>query len=198
MLLAEELQGGLTRITWLDVQTGRVLDQRDIDAAIISCAQADGDRYAYATVDAIHVRALSGGVPADGPRRPAERVLAEHGISCIALRANQDSALLGAGHHDGTVTLTRIGAAGDDNEPSLLWRAELHGGPVTSIMLGPEDQVITGSTDRSLRVTPAEGPGAPERPAQLLQLTLRCRGIHFDGVHTEREQEKLRQYSAAT
>jgi hypothetical protein len=125
-------------------------------------------------------------------------VLTEHGISCIALQASQDSALLGVGHHDGTVTLTRIGAAWDENEPSLLWRAELHGGPVTSIMLGPEDQVITGSTDRSLRVTPVEGPGAPERPAQLLQLTLRCRGIHFDGVRTEREQEKLRRYSAAS
>ena len=198
VLLAEELQGGLTRITWLDVQTGRVLDQQDVDAAITSCAQADGDRYAYATVDAIHVRALSDGVPADGPRLPVERVLTEHGISCIALRESQDSALLGVGHHDGTVTLTRIGAAGDDNEPSLLWRAELHGGTVTSIMLGPEGQVITGSTDRSLRVTPTEGPGAPERPAQLLQLTLRCRGIRFDGVRTEREQEKLRQYSAAS
>jgi hypothetical protein len=125
-------------------------------------------------------------------------VLTEHGISCIALRASQDSALLGVGHHDGTVTLTRTGAARDDNEPSLLWCVELHSGPVTSITLGPEEEVITGSTDRSLRVTPTEGPGAPERPPQLLQLTLRCRGIHFDGVRTEREQEKLRQYSVAS
>ena len=63
-------------------------------------------------------------------------------------------------------------------------------------MLGPENQVITCSTDRSLRVTLSEGLGTPERLAQLLQLTLRCRGIRFDGVRTEREQEKLRQYSA--
>jgi hypothetical protein len=65
MLLAEELRGGITRITWINVQTGRVLGQQDIDATIISCAQADGGLYAYATDDAIHVRVLSDGVPAD-------------------------------------------------------------------------------------------------------------------------------------
>jgi type I restriction-modification system DNA methylase subunit len=198
MLLAEELQGGLTRITWLDVQTGQMLDQQDVDAAVIACAQADGNRYAYATVDTIHIRTLSDGAASDALRQSGERVLTEHGISCIALGARGESALLGVGHHDGTVTLTRIDAAGGDNEPSVLWRAELHEGPVTSIVLGPEDQVITGSTDRSLQVTPPEGPGVPKRPTQLLQLTLRCRGVHFDGVRTEREQEKLRQYSAAS
>ncbi len=62
--------------------------------------------------------------------------------------------------------------------------------------------MITGSTDRSVCVVPVsaigpDSPGADERDSdvQRLHLTLRCRGVRFDGVRTEREREKLRRYA---
>ena len=38
-------------------------------------------------------------------------------------------------------------------------------------------------------------PDAADSAVQPLHLTLRCKGVRFDGVRTEREQEKLRRYA---
>lgn len=38
-------------------------------------------------------------------------------------------------------------------------------------------------------------PETAESSVQSLHLTLRCKGVRFDGVRTEREQEKLRRYA---
>jgi len=78
----------------------------------------------------------------------------------------------------------------------------LHDGPVTDILLDTEEQVITGSTDRKVFVTPVSAirsdlPALDEAKSavQRLHLTLRCKGVRFDGVRTEHEQEKLRRYA---
>ena len=59
-----------------------------------------------------------------------------------------------------------------------------------------------GSTDRRVCVTPMSAirsdtlaSDAAESAVQSLHLTLRCKGVRFDGVRTEREQEKLRRYA---
>ena len=77
-----------------------------------------------------------------------------------------------------------------------LWRRQLHEGPVTSVVLDAEERVITGGTDRSVCVAPVAGaqPDAAA-PVERLQLTLRCQNVRFDGVRTEREQAKLREYA---
>ena len=119
-----------------------------------------------------------------------------HAASCIAIRAGQDGLLLAVGHQDGTVSVTRIG-----EQPALCWQRGLHNGPVTSILLTTADQVITGSTDRSVCVTPIanadSGPehGTQEFPVLRLHLTLRCKNVQFTGVRTDREQARLREYS---
>jgi hypothetical protein len=69
-------------------------------------------------------------------------------------------------------------------------------------LLDAEEQVITGSTDRRVCVTPVSAirsdtltPDAAQSAVQPLHLTLRCKGVRFDGVRTEREQEQLRRYA---
>jgi hypothetical protein len=56
--------------------------------------------------------------------------------------------------------------------------------------------------DRSVCVTRVSAIGSDSLPAnevesavQRLHLTLRCKGVRFDGVRTEREQDKLRRYA---
>jgi hypothetical protein len=73
---------------------------------------------------------------------------------------------------------------------------------VTDILLDAEEQVITGSADRTVCVMPvsairsdSSAPAKAESAVQRLHLTLRCKGVRFDGVRTEREQEKPRKYA---
>jgi hypothetical protein len=191
-LFAEEMQGGVTRLTWLDISTARPLDTFEIDAAITSCAQLDGKLYAYATFDAIHVISFS-----EDMKRNIH-VLTDHGISCIDLCANAEGTLVAAGHHDGSVSVTRVNIDGQADEPVMLWQRQLHDGPVTSVLLNADEHVITGSTDRTVCVAPLNDarPRAAQLPVQRLHLTLRCKSVRFAGVRTEQEQAKLRQYSA--
>jgi hypothetical protein len=99
------------------------------------------------------------------------------------------------------VSLTRLSSATAGTEAPQHTR-HLHDGPVTGIHLDAEEQVITGSTDRSVCVTPLSAirsdpavSGEAEYAVQRLPLTLRCQGVRFEGVRTEREQEKLRRYA---
>jgi uncharacterized protein YjbI with pentapeptide repeats len=193
VLFAEEIQGGVTRLTWLDMNTARALDTVEIDAAVISCAQLDGKLYAFATLDAVHVITLSQDMKRD------VRMVADHGISCIDLRAYGEGVLVATGHQDGMVSVSRIDVANQAEEPVVLWGRQLHDGPVTSVLLNADYQVITGSTDRTVCVTPLDDaqPRADHLPVQRLHLTLRCQNVRFEGVRTEQEQAKLRQYSAS-
>ena len=101
------------------------------------------------------------------------------------------------------MSLTQLAPA-DNGVVAPQWTRHLHDGPVTDILLDAEEQVITGSTDRSVCVTPLSvvrsdtvSPDLTETAVQSLHLTLRCKGVRFDGVRTEHEQEKLRRYAGS-
>ena len=83
-------------------------------------------------------------------------------------------------------SLTQLGPA--DVSVAPQWTRHLHDGPVTDIVLDAEEQVITGGTDRKVCVTPISAirseilaSDAPESAVQPLHLTLRCRGVRFEG-----------------
>ena len=121
--------------------------------------------------------------------------LADQGVTCLALLADGNSVLLAAGNSEGLVALARVNPSG---VTTRLWQRDLHAGPVTAILLDPEEQVITGGIDRSVCITPiaAMQEDDGQFPVQRLHLTLRCRNVRFEGVRTQHEQDKLRTYSA--
>jgi MinD-like ATPase involved in chromosome partitioning or flagellar assembly len=193
-LFTEEGDGGQLLVTWLDMATARALKELDIDETVMACAQLDEVMFALATSNGIHVIWLL------GEGRKAVTV-ADLTVTCLSVRADGDGALLAAGHHDGSVSLTQLSPA-DTGVVAPKWMRHMHDGPVTDILLDAEEQVITGSTDRKVFVTPvsairSDSPASDkaESAVQRLHLTLRCKGVRFDGVRTEREQEKLRRYA---
>lgn len=107
---------------------------------------------------------------------------------------------------NGRYKLRHLGPAGTGIEYPPRSR-RLHEGPVTSIFLDTEERLITGSSDRSVCVVPVSAiqaaasavdetaPDETGAAVQRLHLTLRCKGVRFDGVRTEREREKLRRYA---
>ena len=194
-LFTEEGDAGQLLVTWLDMINARVLDELDVDETVTAWTQLDEVLFAFATPSTIHVVSLleDGGCKAITVADPA--------VTCLSVRADGDYVLLAAGHHDGSVSLTQLGPA-DTGVVAPQWTRHLHDGPVTDILLDAEEQVITGSTDRRVCVTPISAvrsdtltPDAAESAVQPLHLTLRCKGVRFDGVRTEREQEKLRRYA---
>ena len=193
-LFTEEGDGGQILVTWLDMATSRALDQLEVDETIMACAQLDERMFALATSGGIHVVWLLG----EGCKAVA---VADPNVTCLAARAGGDGALLAAGHHDGSVSLTQLSPA-DTDVVAPQWMRHMHDGPVTDILLDAEDQVITGSTDRKVFVTSvsairSDSPALDETEStvQRLHLTLRCKGVRLNGVRTEREQEKLRRYA---
>ena len=151
--------------------------------------------FALATPNMIHVVSLLGN------NRCKAITVTDPAVTCLSLRADGDYALLVAGHHDGSVSLTQLSPA-DTDIVAPQWTCHLHDGPITGILLDAEEQVITGSTDRRVCVTPMSAirsdtlaSDAAESAVQSLHLTLRCKDVRFDGVRTEREQEKLRRYA---
>jgi hypothetical protein len=190
-LFVEELGGTTTRIVWYDLTAERVYDHRDIDETVIYCALLDERMYAVATENAIHIIARS----SDGEL--CESSFTYHGVSCLDLRYDRDGVLVAIGHYDGTVSIARAAAVGSNCEITRLWQHRLHSGTVTSLIFGESDQMISGSADRTVCVIPVMDTlvTSAEPQIQRLHLTLRCRNVKFAGVRTEREQEKLRQYS---
>lgn len=194
-LFAEEKDGGQIRVTWLDTTTAQALYELDLGETITAWTHLDETLLALATSTAIVVTWL---------RRKGRRktvFVADTGITCMAVRANGEGALLAAGHHDGSVSLAQLSLA-DGDVVAPQWTRHLHDGPVTGIFLDAEEQLITGSTDRTVCVTPvsairSESPTSnmAESAVQRLHLTLRCQGVRFDGVRTDREREKLRGYA---
>jgi WD40 repeat protein len=193
-LFTEEGDDGQAQVTWLDMTTRRALDRLDVDEAVMAWAQLDEVLFAFATSDEIHVAwRLAASFKAV--------TVTDSGVTCMAVRAHGNGALLAAGHHDGSVSLTELSPA-DTGVVAPRWTRQIHDGPVTDILLDAEEQVITGSTDRRVCVIPVSAvgsdpsaPGEAESAVQRLHLTLRCEGVRFDGVRTEREQEKLRRYA---
>jgi len=194
-LFAEEKDNGQLRVTWLDRTKARILNELDVDETVTAWTQLDGVLFAFAVPEKIYVVPLLGN---DGGKLIT---VADPAVTCLSVRAAGDYVLLAAGHHDGSVGLTRLDPV-DTGVVVPQSTLHLHDGPVTSIFLDTEDQVITGSTDRTLCVTPVSviqsnsptSDGA-ESAVQRLHLTLRCRGVRFDGVRTEHEREKLRRYA---
>jgi hypothetical protein len=187
-LLAEEADDGRTRVTWLDMTTRRALDSLEVDATVTACAQADGELYALAIPGSVHVV---------WPHPTGQRdsvFVPDQGVTCLTLRAERTgSVLLAAGHQDGSVSLTRV-TPGATLEP--LWRRQLHDGPVSAVLLDAEERLITGGSDRSVCVTGAAmRPDAAEPAVHRLHLTLRCKNVRYEGVRTEREQARLREYA---
>lgn len=190
-LFLEEISGGRTRIVWSDPKTTQVLDHRD-EAMVTSYAQADGRAYAIASEESVRLVLHS---DRDIHR---EWLLAHSRVSCLDLHVRRDGdVLLAVGRHDGTVTVERLSASDPDTPPALLWQRDLHTGTVTTIALSDDERLITGGADRVIHDvrTGLGGFGAAEPQVQDLHLTLRCKGVKFDGVRTAREQERLRQYS---
>ena len=196
-LFAEEGDDGQLLITWLDITGARTLDQLDVDETVTAWTQLEEVLFAFATPDTIHVISLL----RDDNRRAI--TIADPAVTCLSVRAEGDYALMAAGHHDGSVSLTQLARA-DNDVVAPQWTRHLHDGPVTDILLDGEERVITGSTDRSVCVTPLSvvrsdtvSPDLTETAVQSLHLTLRCKGVRFDGVRTEHEQEKLRRYAGS-
>jgi hypothetical protein len=191
-LFAEELEGGTTRVFCYDLTAKCIRDYRDINDSVICCALLDGKMYAIATEKSVHVIAY----PCEG--EPRQFVFADRGVSCLDLRAHPDGALVAVGHHDGSVSLAKVTTAGSNDEITSVWSYRLHSSAVATLLFGDNDQMITGSTDRTICVTPIVSTQlSGELHIQRLHLTLRCRNVQFTGVRTEREQEKLRQYSTS-
>jgi hypothetical protein len=193
-LFTEENDSGELHVTWLDMTNARILDVRDVDETVTAWTQLDEVLFAFATPDAIYVVSLLGD---DGCKAIT---VADPAVTCLSVRADSDHVLLAAGHHDGSVSLTRLGPA-DTGIVAPQWTRHLHDGPVTGIVLDAEDQVITGSTDRMVCVTRVSAiqtnsptSNGAESAVQRLHLTLRCKGVRFDGVRTAHEREKLRRY----
>ena len=99
------------------------------------------------------------------------------------------------------MSLTQLSSA-DTGPVTPQWTRHLHEGPVTGIHLDAEEQVITGSSDRRVCVIPLSAiqsgsfaSDEAEPKLQWLHLTLRCKGVRFDGVRTEHEQQQLRRYA---
>lgn len=191
-LFADEGDGGRLLVAWLDMVTARSLGKLSLDETVTAWAQLDDVLFAFATAGGIRVTWLHG---------EGRVTIADPAVTCLAVRPDGDGALLAAGHHDGSVSLTRLSPA-DLGAAVLRLTRRLHAGPVTGIHLDTEEQVITGSTDRTVGVTPLSAfqPNTPasenaEPAGQRLYLTLRCQGVRFAGVRTEREQEKLRRYA---
>ena len=195
VLFTEEAYAGQLLVTWLDIATPRVLSKLDVDETVTAWTQLDEVLFAFATPSTVQVVSLLGD---DGCRAIT---VADPAVTCLSVRADGDYALVAAGHHDGSVSLTQLSPA-ETGVVAPRWTRHLHDGPVTDILLDAEEQVITGSTDRRVCVTPisairsdAPTPDAADSAVQSLHLTLRCKGVRFDGVRTEREQEKLRRYA---
>ena len=195
-LFIEEGDGGQLLVTWLDMATARALDELEVDETVTAWAQVDEVLFVLATSSGIHVVRLMG----DGSSCKAITI-ADPAVTCLAVRADGDGALLAAGHHDGSVSLTQLSPA-VTGVAAPPWTHHLHDGPVTDILLDAEEQVITGSTDRKVCVTPvsairSDSPTSDgaKSAVQRLHLTLRCNGVRFDGVRTEHEREKLRRYA---
>jgi hypothetical protein len=191
-LFTEEGDSGRLLVTWLGMINARVLDELDVDETVTAWTQLDEVLFAFATPTAVHVVLLL----ADDSCKAI--TVADPAVTCLSVRADGGYALLAAGHHDGSVSLTQLGPA-DTGVVAPQCTRHLHDGPVTDILLDAEEQVITGSTDRRVCVTTMSAirsdtltPDAAESAVQSLHLTLRCKGVRFDGVRTEREQEKLR------
>jgi Type ISP C-terminal specificity domain/N-6 DNA Methylase/Pentapeptide repeats (8 copies)/NACHT domain len=194
-LFTEEGDAGRLLVAWLDMINARVLAELDVDETVTACTQLDEALFALATPNTVQVVSLLGG---DGCK---EITVADPAVTCLSVRVDSDHVLLAAGHHDGSVSLTQLGHA-DTGVVAPQWTRHLHDGPVTDIFLDTEERVITGSTDRRIYVTPVSAvrsdrvaPDTAEFAVQALHLTLRCKGVRFDGVRTEREQEKLRRYA---
>ena len=146
-LFAEEGDSGQLLATWLDMTNARVLDELDVDETVTAWTQLDGVLFALATPTTIHVVSLLG----DDGRKAI--TVADPAVTCLSVRADGGYALLAAGHHDGSVSLTQLSPA-DTGVVAPQWTRHLHDGPVTGILLDAEEQVITGSTDRRVCVTP--------------------------------------------
>jgi type I restriction enzyme R subunit len=194
-LFTEEGDSGQLLVTWLDMTNARVLDELYVDETVTAWTQLDEVLFAFATPSTIHVVSLLGD---DGFKAIT---VADPAVTCLSVRADGDYALLAAGHYDGSVSLTQLAPA-DTGVVAPQWTHHLHDGPVTGILLDAEEQVITGGADRRVCVTRVSAirsdtltPDAAESAVQSLHLTLRCKGVRFDGVRTEREQEKLRRYA---
>jgi hypothetical protein len=179
----------------MDLDAARAWKEVSFDETVTAWAQVDEVLFTFALSGGIHVVEQRG----NGSWRTAS--VADPGITCLAVRADGNGVLLAAGHHDGSVSITRLSPA-PTGQVAPQWTRLLHDGPVTDIFLDTEEQVITGSTDRTVCVTPlsaiqsdASAAHRAESVVQRLYLTLRCKGVRFDGVRTEREQEKLRRYA---
>ena len=194
-LFTEEGDAGRLLVTWLDMTNVWILNELYVDETVTAWTELDGVLFAFATPNTIHVVSLAGD---DGCKAIT---VADPAVTCLSVQADGNYALLAAGHHDGSVSLTRIRPA-DTGILAPQWTRHLHDGPVTDILLDAEEQVITGSTDRRVCVTPISAirsdtltRDSTESAVQSLHLTLRCKGVRFNGVRTEREQEKLRRYA---
>jgi site-specific DNA-cytosine methylase len=190
-LFAEELSGGLTRVLWLSVPEKQLRDHRDIEEAVTCCAQLDGKMYAFGTEDTVHIIWFSD----DGERY--ESAFRDPRVSCLDLRIDQDAILVATGHQDGTVSLTTVPPVGQEGGIAAPQRHRVHAGTVTTISFGGDSQIVSGGIDRAICVmpTPDMHPGATEPQIRRLCLTLRCENVRFAGVRTEREQQKLREWS---
>ncbi|MFC4072036.1 NACHT domain-containing protein [Actinoplanes subglobosus] len=180
----EELAGGLSRLVRFRPSTLELLSFDDSPAVSGGPYAESGAAYAHATPHQVRV-VMPGGTDA---------MVEEKNVSCLHLRPDGDRLLLVTGHYDGTVTLVQVEPDRPHLRPVQLWSRPLHEGMVTSVELA-DDRVLSGGVDRAISIVRLDA-GPQDRPL-LLRLTLRCRGVRFEGVRTDREQQRLRDSSTS-
>lgn len=178
----QELPGGRTQVVWMNLQT---LTARHIEPAgepAVCYAQLDNTAFAVATESSVRLT-----TPVKGTADFTTVGLGLHNVNCIDMRTSPDgSILLAFGHRDGVLTL----AASKSNEIVERWRVRRHDAMVSAIVFADGDKIISGGLDRSVRVTPIATGEVPEGDP-IMRLTLRCAGVRYDGVRTERERLML-------
>jgi WD40 repeat protein len=128
-----------------------------------------------------------------------QQVLPLPSFTCLDGRLlDQGEALLLLGHADGRLSLWTVGFDGA-SAPRRLWQIASHAGSVSSVRLSG-GFVLSGGIDRTLNLFPLMDDWNVGPPIKLHR-TLRCAGLHIDGVEGAAEQTLLAdlvQRSAAT
>ncbi|MEW2386395.1 pentapeptide repeat-containing protein [Micromonospora sp. NPDC047707] len=181
-LYEQELPGGRTQVVWMHLQTLTAHYIEAADEPAVCYAQLDNRAFAVASESSVRLT-----TPVEGRPDFTTVELGLRNVNCIDMRTSpDDSILLACGHRDGVLTL----AASKSNYLVERWRVRRHDAMVNSIVFADDDNIISGGIDRSVRVTPIATGEAPEGDP-IMRLTLRCAGVRYDGVRTERERLML-------
>uniref|UniRef100_UPI003EBEE378 pentapeptide repeat-containing protein n=1 Tax=Micromonospora tulbaghiae TaxID=479978 RepID=UPI003EBEE378 len=181
MLYEEELPGGVTGLTWTELTTRKRYRFESADEPSVCYAQLDGRAFAVASESGVQLA-----LPVEGGADVTAQVELRS-VNCMDMRSlPQGEILLVCGHRDGHVTLSQYKPGGI----SVRWRSRRHEAMITSVVFVDDDYIVSGGIDRSVKVTTVAAGVAPDEEP-IMRLTLRCAGVKYDSVQTERERQML-------